>query len=245
MFLFASNDRVGIDDYRSAVHDSSGLELQVGPDTRVWRPLANPRDLQISAFTDASLRGFGLMQRDRQFTDYQDAEARYEKRPSLWVEPIGDWGEGSVELVEIPSRQEVNDNIVAFWRPREPLRAKGEYNRNYRLHWGAAAPDAAPPAKVVATRCGQALTGKNRLFIIDFAGDTLKPWKPETPPVLDSGCSKGRIVNAVVQAVPEIGGWRVSLELDPQANTLVELHARLLGEGKPLTETWIYRWTPA
>jgi glucans biosynthesis protein len=245
MFLFDANDRVGFDDYRSAVHDSSGLALQVGQDEHVWRPLANPRDLQISAFTDVSLRGYGLMQRERAFADYQDAEARYEKRPSAWVEPIGDWGEGIVELVEIPSKQEVNDNIVAFWRAKDPLRAKGEYNRNYRLHWCWRAPGDATIAEVVATRCGQALTGKNRLFVIDFVGGALKQWKADTPPVLDSGCSKGKIVNAVAEALPDLGGWRVSLELDPQDNTLVELHAKLTGDGKPLTENWIYRWTPA
>jgi len=245
MFLFDANDRAGFDDYRSAVHDTSGLALQNGEDDHVWRPLANPRDLQISVFTSPSLRGYGLLQRERQFADYQDAEARYEKRPSLWVEPIGDWSDGVVELVEIPSKQEVNDNIVAFWRPHEPLRAKGEYNRNYRLHWCWDAPDNAILAKVVATRCGQSLTGKNRLFVVDFASKALQDWTTATPPALDSGCSKGQIVNAVAERLPDIGGWRVSLELDPQGNTLVELHIRLLANGKPLTETWISRWTPA
>ena len=245
MFLFDTNDRAGFDDYREAVHDSSGLALHTGHDEFVWRPLANPRDLQISAFTDVSVRGFGLMQRERKFADYEDAEARYEKRPSVWVEPIGDWGDGIVELVEIPSKQEVNDNIVAFWRPHDPLRAKGEYIRNYRLHWCADGPDATPLGKTVATRCGQSWNNKNRQFVIDFVGAALGQWKSETPPALDSGCSKGQIVNSVAQYLPEIGGWRVSLELDPQDNSLVELHARLMGDNKPLTETWIYRWTPA
>jgi periplasmic glucans biosynthesis protein len=246
MFLFAANDRVGFDDYRNAVHDTSGLALQVGQDEHVWRPLANPRDLQVSAFTDASLRGYGLLQRERGFADYEDAEAGYEKRPSVWVEPIGDWGQGIVELVEIPSRQEVNDNIVAFWRPHDPLRAKGEYNRNYRLHWCWNEPIDVPIAKVVATRCGLSFDGKNRQFVIDFAGEALKQWKPDTPPpLLDSGCSKGRIVNAVAAPLPEIGGWRVSLELDPQDNKLVELHAKLTSNGKPVSELWIYRWTPS
>jgi glucans biosynthesis protein len=245
MFLFDANDRSGFDDYRNAVHDSSGLALHTGHDERVWRPLANPRDLQISAFTDASVRGFGLMQRERKFADYEDAEAQYEKRPSVWVEPIGDWGDGVVELVEIPSKQEVNDNIVAFWRPQDPLRAKGEYIRNYRLHWCGKSPDETPLAITVATRCGQSWNSKNRQFVIDFAGEALAQWKSDTPPVLDSGCSKGQIVNAVAQPLPDIGGWRVSLELDPKGETLVELHARLMGDDKPLTETWIYRWTPA
>jgi periplasmic glucans biosynthesis protein len=244
MFLFDTNDHFGFDDYRNAVHDSSGLALHTGRDEHLWRPLANPRDLQISAFTDSSPRGFGLLQRERQFSDYEDAEAAYQKRPSLWVEPIGDWDNGAVELVEIPTRQEVNDNIVAFWRPHDPLRAKGEYLRSYRLHWCATEPDNPPLGKVVATRCGLSWNGKNRQFIVDFVGDALKDRKPDTVPVLESGSSAGRLVNAVAAVLPDIGGWRVSLELDPQDNKLVEMHARLLGDGKPLTETWIYRWTP-
>jgi glucans biosynthesis protein len=244
MFLFDTNDHFGFDDYRNAVHDSSGLALHTGRDEHWWRPLANPRDLQISAFTDTSPRGFGLLQRERQFADYEDAEAAYQKRPSLWVEPIGDWGNGAVELVEIPTKEEVNDNIVAFWRPHDPLRAKGEYLRNYRLHWCSTEPDGPTLGKTVATRCGLSWNGKNRQFVIDFVGDALKDWKPDAAPVLESGCSTGQLVNAVAAALPDISGWRVSLELDPQDSKLVELHARLLGDGKPLTETWVYRWTP-
>jgi periplasmic glucans biosynthesis protein len=244
MFLFDTNNRFGFDDYRSAVHDTSGLALHTGRDEHIWRPIANPHELQISAFTDTGPRGFGLMQRERKFIDYEDAEARYEKRPSLWVEPIGDWGEGVVELVEIPSKQEVNDNTVAFWRPHAALRAKGEYLRNYRLHWCWSRPGDAALGKVAATRCGLAWNGKNRQFVIDFTGAALTRRAAETPPTLEHGCSKGQIVNAVAFALPDIGGWRVSLELDPQNNALVELHARLTGAGKPLTETWLYRWTP-
>ncbi len=140
MFMFDSNDRMRSDDYRNAVHDTNGLLLWSGKGEHVWRPLANPRALQISAFTDAGPHGFGLMQRKRNFEDYEDLEAHYENRPSAWIEPIGDWGEGIVELVEIPSDREVNDNMVAFWRPHDPLRAKGEYLLSYRLHWCWSAP---------------------------------------------------------------------------------------------------------
>ena len=123
------------DDWRAAVHDTDGLALRTGHDERIWRPLINPRKLQISAFSDTGPRGFGLAQRARKFTDYQDLEAVYQKRPSLWIEPRGDWGQGVVELVEIPSDKEVNDNIVAFWRPHDPLKAKNEFKLAYRLHW--------------------------------------------------------------------------------------------------------------
>lgn len=245
MFLFDCNDRAGFDDYRNAVHDTDGLALLTGRDEHIWRPLANPHDLQISAFVDTNVRGYGLLQRKRAFADYEDAEARYEKRPSLWVEPIGDWGDGVVELVEIPSEKEVNDNMVAFWRPHDPLRAKNEYLRNYRLHWCWQPSDDRTLAKAVATRCGQSWNNANRQFVIDYAGEALSRLTAAKPPASDHGCSKGQIVNATVQALPDNLGWRVSLELDPKGEKLVELHARLLGDGKPLTETWIYRWTPS
>ncbi len=154
MYLFDANDRVRFDDWRAAVHDSTGLQIRTGHDETLWRPLTNPRDLQISSFEDAGPRGFGLAQRARAFIDFQDLESRFEKRPTAWVEPIGDWGRGVVQLVEIPSDREINDNIVAFWRPHDPLRAKGEYLLNYRLHWCWAPPGEVKLAQVLQTRCG-------------------------------------------------------------------------------------------
>ena len=244
MYLFDANNRTRIDDWRAAVHDSTGLQLHTGHDDNIWRPLINPRDLQISAFSDTGPRGFGLLQRKRAFVDYQDLESRFERRPSAWVEPIGDWGLGVVELVEIPSDREVNDNIVAFWRPHDPLRAKQEYLSNYRLHWCWAPPGAVKLAQTLQTRCGLSFDQKHRQFIIDFVGDALKPLTSDSPPTLDVGADKGKIVNAVAQPNPDISGWRVSIELDTEDNKLVELHARLMQGDQPLTETWIYRWTP-
>jgi glucans biosynthesis protein len=243
MFLFDANDRTRADDYREAVHDSNGLLLWTGKGERVWRPLANPRELQISAFTDSGTRGFGLLQRGRNFADYQDLEAHYEGRPSLWVEPIGDWGDGVVELVEIPSDREVNDNIVAFWRPHDPLKAKGEYILSYRLHWCWTVPASVPLAEVVSTRCGLAWDQKNRLFIIDFVGGALKGRRADAPPGIDIGSSKGKIENPVAEANPATGGWRLSFQLDQGSEKLVEMHARLMDGENPLTETWLYRWT--
>ncbi len=199
--------------------------------------------MQISAFTDSGPRGFGLLQRERKFSDYQDLEAHYEKRPSLWVEPIGDWGQGIVELVEIPSNREVNDNIVAFWRPHDPLKAKGEYILNYRLHWCWSPPSASQLANVVGTRCGLSWDQKNRQFVIDFAGGALKDRHTDAPPTIDLGASKGSIENPVVEANPATGGWRLSFQLATGSEKLVEMHARLMDGETPLTETWIYRWT--
>ena len=126
MFLFDSSNRARFDDYRSAVHDSDGLQIVNGRGERIWRPLANPASLQISAFIDDSPKGFGLLQRKRSFEDFEDAEALYNKRPSLWVEPKGQWGPGHVELVEIPSEREIHDNVVAYWQPKVPIAAGSE-----------------------------------------------------------------------------------------------------------------------
>ena len=242
MFLFDANDRAKIDDFRPAVHDSNGLAVHNGRGEALWRPLDNPTDLQMSTFVDANPRGFGLIQRARDFRDYQDLEAHYEKRPSLWIEPIGDWGEGGVFLVEIPSKEEIHDNIVAFWRPREPLRAKGEYAFTYRQHWGKGRP---PPgvAEVTATRAGRGFDPNTRLFVLDLQGDKLKGVNPADVRGLVSA-SAGTIQHVVTRPNPETGGWRLSFELEPGRQTLAELRAQMLIGDEMLSEVWLYRWTP-
>jgi glucans biosynthesis protein len=118
MFFFGPNDRKDVDDFRPSVHDSDGIAIYNGRGEELWRPLSNPRDLQISTFADLNPRGYGLMQRQKNFLAYQDLESNFETRPSLWAEPIGDWGEGSVQLIEIPTKEEIHDNIAGFWRPK-------------------------------------------------------------------------------------------------------------------------------
>lgn len=240
MFFFGSNDRYGVDDFRPAVHDSDGLAILNGRGETLWRPLTNPTDLQISSFFDTNPRNFGLIQRQRDFAAYQDLESNFQKRPSLRVEPIGDWGNGEVRLIEIPTREEVHDNIVAFWRPKEALKAKSEHNFTYRLHWGEGKPDVGL-ARFVKTMSGAA--GEGRLFVLDIAGDKLKDLKPDT--VLGKvSANFGKIRNVVTQPNPQTGGWRLSFNLDPEKAPVVELRAGLFQDDKPLSETWVYRWTP-
>ena len=244
MFLFDANDRTRVDDYREAVHDSNGLLLWTGKGEQIWRPLGNPRELQISAFADGGPRGFGLLQRGRSFGDYQDLEAHYENRPALWVEPIGDWGDGGVELVEIPSDREVNDNIVAFWRPHDPLKAKGEYILSYRLHWCWSAPARIDARRgrghAVRTGMGPEEPAVHRRFRRRSAEGRARPMRRRRSM---SAASKGKIENPVVEPNPATGGWRLSFQLDQGSEKLVEMHARLMDGETPLTETWLYRWT--
>jgi len=241
MFFFGPNDRGGVDDFRPAVHDSDGLAIQNGRGEQVWRTLSNPADLQVSAFVDNNPRGFGLMQRQRDFRAYEDLEARYEKRPSAWVEPIGDWGEGAVHLVEIPTSTEINDNVVAYWRPRNPTRAKSEYVYTYRIHWGAHVPRPLPLAQVIATRIG-AGQEEARLIVLEFAGENLKAIAPADIKATVS-VDKGKVRNVVSQPNPETGGMRVSFQLAAAAEKAIELRAQLIRGEEPLSEVWLYRWT--
>lgn len=242
MFLFDASDRTGVDDFRPAVHDSGGLAMHNGRDELLWRALANPKDLQISSFADTNPRGFGLLQRRRDFRDYEDLESRYENRPSLWIEPIGNWGDGDIRLIEIPSKEEIHDNIVAFWRPREPLRAKGEYILTYRMHWGPTDKRPLPLAKIAATRSGA--SGEDRLFVLDIEGDKLKEATPPERVRGDVSASKGKIDHVVSQPNAATGGWRLSFTLAPNKEPVVELRAQLMRDDQPLSEIWLYRWTP-
>ncbi|MCQ4158368.1 glucan biosynthesis protein G [Roseomonas sp. GC11] len=243
MFWFSPLNRDGRDDWRPAVHDSDGLLMLSGRGERLWRPLNNPRDLQVSVFGDANPRGFGLMQRRRDFAAYEDLEARYEKRPSLWVEPIGDWGEGAVHLVEIPTQGEIHDNIVAFWRPKEPLKAKGEYRYVYRLHWCDEAPGNPETGRILAARSGAAAAQGGRLFVLEAQGGALDALPAEAKPELAVTASRGEIRNPVAQRNPETGGWRLSFELFPADAREVELRAVLKANGEAAAETLLYRWT--
>jgi len=242
MYLFSRSDRPR-DDWRPAVHDSDALQMWTGNSEQIWRPLANPVDLQISALGDANPRGFGLAQRARAFADYQDLEAQYGRRPALWVEPIGNWGEGAVDLVEIPTANETNDNIVAFWRPKEPLRKGGEYSTTYRLHWGWDAPMPPRLARVGATRAGAGVARDSRVFVIDLVGDLVKALPPDAKVRQDITTSAGKVGNIFSVKNTETDGWRISFELSPEGARVAELRCVLLGDAGPISETWLYRWT--
>lgn len=241
MFLFDESNRARFDDYRNAVHDSDGLQILTGRGERLWRPLANPRTTahQTSVFLDENPQGFGLLQRARRFEAYQDAEAEYERRPSLWVEPAGEWGAGHVELIEIPSQREINDNIVAYWQPAAPIPAGESAQFQYRLRFTTEPLDDSL-ARVVATRIGQSLnTEGQRSFVIDFEGvgdipDNLVP---------EVSSSAGRVFAPRGQVVPQTGVYRVAFELAPERENIIELSAVLYSNGQPWSETWKYQWS--
>jgi glucans biosynthesis protein len=241
MFFFGPNERAEVQDFRPEVHDSDGLAMRNGKGEELWRPLSNPHDLQVSAFADVSPRAFGLMQRQKSYAAYQDLESHFERRTSLSIEPIGDWGEGAVVLFEIPTKEEVHDNIVAFWRPKEPAVAKHEYIYTYRMHWG---PDIAKTDEVARfVRTGvSALADDNKQFVLEIVGDALKAVDPKLVKGAVSA-DKSTISNIVTQPNPETGGWRLSFQLATKDQSAIELRAALMDDATPLSEVWIYRWT--
>lgn len=241
MFLFGQSGRAGYDDFRNAVHDSEGLQIITGTGERVYRPLANPSRLQVSAFLDRGPRGFGLVQRARAFSDYQDLDTRFELRPSAWVEPIGDWGRGAVVLVEIPAEAETNDNIVAYWRPSDPIPAERPYALTYRLTWCDTPPVDPAPARVAASRSGLSFDRRRRLFVIDFEGLS----RDHPAPTVDVSATRGAVTNMSSRWSAPTGLYRVSFELDTARERLIELRLVLVRDSMPVSETWLYRWTAA
>lgn len=245
MFYFDANNRNHVDDWRPAAHDSEALQIWTGSDQQLFRPLNNPVDLQFSAFSDTAPRGFGLMQRRRSFHDFEDLSLNYEKRPSLWIETIGDWGVGAVDLVEIPTPNEVNDNIVSFWRPSAPMKQDNEYTYIYRMFWGWDTPFPTRLARIGATRIGSVTDHTDgRFFSIDFTGAPFESLSPDEKFHLIPQTTAGSIKNVVVEPNPNIKGWRTTFEFYPDDAKSAELSAVLANEQGPVSETWMYRWTP-
>lgn len=243
MFLFNDINRTRFDDFREAVHDSDGLLMLNGAGETLWRPLTNPRAVEVSAFADQGPRGFGLMQRRRRPGDYNDLVAHYERRPSLWVEPLGDWGPGAVMLVEIPTDKEINDNIVAFWRPAAPLKAGQEHRFDYRLHWCAVASTEGIVAPVTASRTGARVFEAGRIFAIDYAPHPALGTDPARIEARIS-TSAGEITTQLVQANPATGGMRLDFTLKGEM-PMAELRAELWRNGARVAEVWVNRWVTA
>ena len=227
-------------DYRPAVHDSDALVMIRGNGERLWRPLNNPLSLQASAFVDENPRGFGLIQSHRRFDHFQDLEAKYHRRPSAWIEPLGDWGKGQVELFEIPSDSEANDNIVAYWRPAQGLTKGRPYSYSYRLTWPDHAPLQAAKGRIVRSASGLKLFDDKKEIVVDYSNlkaDEIKDIKVE------AGISKGRILESRIEPNPEINGARVFVVFDPEDADVAELRVELKREGEPIAPTWLYRWS--
>jgi glucans biosynthesis protein len=253
MFLYGE-DGVGrrFDDFRPQVHDSDGFMTETGHGEWIWRPLANPRELRVNRFMDESPHGFGLIQRERGFAHYFDLESLFESRPSYWVQPLGNWGKGGVELVEIPSDEEIHDNIVAYWVPAQAPAVGKPLTFAYTLSAYAQELRWPPGGHVIATRSGSPAMGDNRghfgpgarRMVVEFAGGELDGLDGAQPVKARTSAENGQIEALTVQRVPATGAWRVAFVVTPKGKKPVDLHCHLSLYDEALSETWVYQWTP-
>lgn len=244
MFAFGENDdRLG-HDFRPEVHDSDGLLVHSNSGEWLWRPLINPVKLNVSALFFDNPRGFGLLQRDRNFESYQDLEARYEARPSLWVEPRGNWGRGTVQLVEIPTDSEIHDNIVAFWVPETSVEAGQVLDFSYTLSWGNGPKNAGRPAEIAATHVGRQFDHGKIKFVIDYKVLNQGQRPHTVAPQHEIWSSAGKVSGVSVAPNPHVGGWRVGFDLEPGGDQVHELRCLLRRNGRQVSETWSFQWHP-
>jgi len=245
MFYFGENHRVGIDDFRPEVHDSDGLSIQNGTGEWIWRPLVNPKRLLVTSFAVTNPLGFGLLQRDRSFSDYEDLEARYETRPSTWIEPKGKWGAGRIELVQIPTPDETNDNIVAFFSPDVSPAPQQPFDYEYRMLWQKDNETRPSLGYVAQTRRGHGYLRKpddSISLIVDFEGPSLRKLPPETPVQgVVSADQNLDILETNAYRNDVTGGWRLTIRMKRQDDKKPgELRAFLRNGATTLSETWSY-----
>ena len=243
MFFFGENQPHRTD-FRPEVHDSDGLMVATGDGEWIWRPLLNPKQTLATSFSMQQLRGFGLMQRDREFRNYEDSEARYELRPSAWIEPTGSWAPGRIELVQLSTPDETNDNIVAYWVPQE-LPAPGKpLDFTYRLHWQGMQQDQHPPgAWVLQTRAGRGfaeLGEDEQQYIVDFTGPALASLPPDANvKAVVSAPANGQIMESNAYRLEATGVWRMTVRVKQlDRNQPTELRGFLQTGNDVLSETW-------
>ena len=249
MFWYDEGNPQARSDWRPEIHDSDGLLIRNRAGERLWRPLGNPPRATINSFADTQgASAFGLLQRDRKFDHYQDDGVFYDKRPSLWVEPKGDWGPGAVMLYEIPTARETDDNIVAFWTPERPARAGSSFAFDYRLRWIGGEPDAAPLARVVdrwtgtAGRPGTDPIPDARRLVADFEGPVLRGLERGSGVTAAVTIDRGRLIS--VDAYPVVGRpgrWRLIVD-STRGGEPANLRATLHRGGAVISETLIHQF---
>ncbi len=250
MYWFSKIAKGSASDWRPEVHDSDGLALWTGNGEHIWRPLNNPLQVMVSSFADNNPRGFGLLQKERDFASYLGAVG-YERRPDLWVEPKGQWGEGAVQLVEIPTDDEIFDNIIAMWVPKQPALAGSEYQFSYRLHWLADQPYPSPLARCGATRLGRGgnpgayPTSGVRKFVVEFSGGPLSHLPADAKIEAVLSASRGTFDGIKVERSPgDKNVWRAFFNLHSEGKEPVELRLYLKQGDEALSETWLYQYLP-
>lgn len=252
MFYYGQNTLRPSGEWRPEVHDSDGLLIHEGvTDEWLWRPLNNPATLAMDYFATQRVKGFGLLQRDTDFRSYMDPEARYGTRPSAWIEPAEEWGKGHVVLTQLPTPDETNDNIVAFWTPQAKLEAGADYRFAYTARFGSAELPGSSMARNVDTFLGDGkrIGGGDQQgavrIIADFFGGPLAERTADAPITASvTAMEEGELLEQYVEYVPAMERWRLSLLLRPAAGRPLSVRAFLREGEEALSETWTYQLAP-
>ncbi len=248
MFFHGENTLQPPVDFRPEVHDSDGLLLHAATGEWLWRPLDNPRTLQVNSLQMHNPRGFGLLQRDRDIAHHQDLETRSDLRPSVWISTEGEWGDGAVQLVEIPTDTDIRDNIVAYWVPRQQPKPGEPAAFAYTMYWYGDDPTRPPGGRVIATRRDWGTVENAHRFVLDFDGDELRALTADQSPrgvvTITGGEAAGKLLDQHVVKNTVTGGWRLSFMIRPKKTQPIELRAFLERGGHALTETWSYALLP-
>jgi periplasmic glucans biosynthesis protein len=251
MFIFGETPHPRFIDYRSEVHDSDGLLMLNGGNEWIWRPLQNPypNGVRVTQYLDENPQGFGLMQRDTEYKNYLDLEARYDRRPSLWVSPLSGWGKGMVELVEISTAEETVDNVVAYWVPKAKLPVGSETVFSYKVSAVPRSEKQHPLGRAVRTRVGHYndpgkpldQPSEERIFSVDFTDGILS--ELEEDEVTGMVVAKNAEVRDVrVQKDPMIKGMRLWFRLKPKEGD-ADLRMSLRRGSEQVTETVLFLHT--
>jgi periplasmic glucans biosynthesis protein len=248
MFFFGEN-QPRKEDFRPEVHDSDGLMVATGEGEWLWRPLQNPQQTLVTSFATKNPKGFGLMQRDRQWSSYEDVEARYERRPSAWVRPLHDWGAGRVELVQLNTPDETHDNVVAYWVPAQMPPAGEPLEFAYELSWQGDAQQRPPNAWATQSRLGMGYTKlsaeaqrQQTQYVVDFDGPALKALPPDAAvKAVVTSDANGKVLENLVYRNAATDQWRMTVRVQRlKADRPVELRAFLQHDNHAVSETWTH-----
>jgi glucans biosynthesis protein len=253
MFLYGENTQGRIDDYRPEVHDSDGVLMVTHAEEEIWRPLTNPARLQVTSLSDTAPKGFGMLQRDAEWDNYLDAEANYHLRPGLWVTPEAGFDKGRLEVVEIPTKSEIHDNIVAFWTPETPFNAGESLYFSYQLSTVEQNPFVSELASVVRTRQGKAVLpgdefkndklSTTRQFSVDFTAPQDTSFDDQAMKLVVQGAN-GTISDQRLYAVADGQEWRATFLVKPKEKQTVDMRAYIEKDGKRISEVWNYVYQP-
>ncbi|CAA0078872.1 Glucans biosynthesis protein D [Zhongshania aliphaticivorans] len=247
MYWYSETDKTIAKDWRPEIHDSDGLAIHTGIGQHIWRPLNNPQSVSTNSFIDENPQGFGLIQRDRNFNHYQDDGVFYHKRSSAWIKPNGDWGKGAVQLIEIPTKDETFDNIVAYWVPEKPARKGDQFTFSYDIEWRPQDPKSQALASVVNTRQGlggipgQPIPEEINKMVIDFEGPVLEGLDRDSGIQAIVEARNGEILEPI-RAYPIVGTnqWRLTFDYKQVNNNPVSIRAYLADKkDQAISETWV------